>query len=152
MMLLFPDIVTECDNQIRKSIKTYPCHVNRASAIGDLCERKLVYERTHWMHKKTHDVGLEYIFQIGNQLETPIMRLIEDAGFTVTRQQEPFLLKSGNTVLLSGHIDGVLVDVDGNKYVLEINKRRGLQIICQALCNISSSADVWILVQANSSN
>ncbi len=119
-MNLFPDIVSDCDNAISKEIKRYACHVNRASAIGDICERKLVYERTHWQEKKLHDAGLEYIFRIGNQLETPVLRLIEDAGFEVTRQQEPFLYKQNNKTLLSGHIDGVLVDANNEKYVLEV--------------------------------
>lgn len=116
----FPDIVSAVDAVMEKRITLYPCHTNRASAIGDDCERRLVYERTNWREKRKHDVGLEYIFEVGRLLEKPVMDMIHASGYEIIRQQEPFEYKSNGETLLTGHIDGVLVDREGNQYVAEV--------------------------------
>lgn len=116
----FPDIPSTVDEMMRKRIAIYPCHSNRASAIGEDCTRRLVYERTHWREKEKHDVGLEYIFNVGNILERPVMNMLHESGFEIIRQQEPFEYRQGNDILLTGHIDGILVDKSGNPYVLEV--------------------------------
>jgi CRISPR/Cas system-associated exonuclease Cas4 (RecB family) len=116
----FPAIVEACDKQVSAEIKLTPCHTNRSSGIGDLCVRKLVYERTSWQQKKLHDIGLEYIFRLGNTFETPAIRLIEDAGFQLIRAQEPFQYESNREVLATGHIDGILVDEEGTEYIAEL--------------------------------
>lgn len=116
----FPDIVSAVDAVMEKRIRIHPCHVNRASAIGDDCERRLVYERTSWREKKRHDVGLEYVFQVGNLLEEPILSLMRDAGLKTIRQQEPFEYRQNGETLCTGHIDAILVDSEGNEFVAEI--------------------------------
>lgn len=117
---VFPDVVSVVDSVMEKRIRVFPCHTNRASGIGDDCERRLVYERTHWREKAKHDVGLEYIFEVGRLLEKPVMDMMYSAGFEVIRQQEPLEYKSGGETLLTGHIDGILVDRNGTEYVAEI--------------------------------
>ena len=116
----FPDIVSSVDAVMVRRIKTYPCHANRASAIGDDCERRLVYERTNWREKKKHDVGLEYVYQVGNLLEEPVLSLMRDAGFKAVRQQEPFEYRSNGETLCTGHIDAILVAADGTEFLVEI--------------------------------
>lgn len=116
----FPNIVDAVDGMMAGRIQNRPCHTNRASSIGDDCERRLVYERTSWREKQKHDVGLEYIFAVGRLLEKPVMDMIQKTGFGIIRQQEPFEYKSGGETLLTGHIDGILVDRDGGEYVLEV--------------------------------
>ena len=116
----FPDIVVVVDEMMRKRITVHPCHSNRCSSIGDDCERRLVYERTHWREKKKHDVGLEYIFEVGNLLEKPVMDMLHAAGFNTIRQQEPFEYQSGGELLCTGHIDAILMDRAGVQYVAEV--------------------------------
>lgn len=116
----FPDVATAIDAVMTRRITVYPCHANRASAIGDDCLRRLVYERTSWREKKRHDVGLEYVFEVGRTLEWPVMNLIHEAGFETIRQQEPFEYRSNGELLCNGHIDAILVDRDGNNFVAEV--------------------------------
>lgn len=116
---MIPNIVADCDALMESRIKVYPCHANRASSIGDICERRLYLERTAWDKKELPDLGLSYIFEVGNTLETPVVRMIQDAGYEVIRQQESFIYRQGNVTLCTGHIDGVVVSADF-KTVLEI--------------------------------
>lgn len=113
------DIVAACDDLMAKSDKRYPRHANRASDIGDDCERKLVYERTHWEFKKPYDLGLLYVFAVGNRLEGPVIRQMQDAGVKLIRQQEPFQHKANGELLLTGHIDAIVED-EGKQIILEI--------------------------------
>ncbi len=108
-----PKAVTEAKG---KKIKVYPCHVNRASSMGDPCERRLVLERTSWQEKKAHDVGLQYIFDEGNLQERAVLNDLEDAGIHVIEQQRSF---SWDKYKITGHIDGKVV-VDGKAPPLEI--------------------------------
>jgi CRISPR/Cas system-associated exonuclease Cas4 (RecB family) len=108
--MIFPDITQAIDDQMFRRQKRYPCHANRASAIGDDCERRLVYERTHWQEKNLPDIGLQYIFEVGNTIEEPVLHMVRQAGFEIYRQQEAFEYKSNGKTLLTGHIDGVLSD------------------------------------------
>lgn len=116
----FPNIALFIDNVMAGRIKRYPCHANRCSSIGDDCERRLVYERTHWQEKQKHDVGLEYNFELGRILEKPVMDLIHKAGFDTVRQQEPFQYRSNGELLCTGHIDAILLGIDGSEFVAEV--------------------------------
>lgn len=113
------DIVSACDAVLMKGNQNRPRYVNRSSDIGDDCERKLVYERTRWQDKKPHELGLLYVFAMGSRLEDPVVRQMQDGGIKIIRQQEPFEHKAKGAVLLSGHIDGIIDDPDGQA-VLEI--------------------------------
>jgi len=115
-----PKIVEAVDALMESRTKVYPTHANRSSGIGDPCLRRLVYERTAWEQKDLPDLGLQYVFAIGNVMEGPVIRLIQDAGFTVSRTQEPFVYKSKGKTILTGHIDGVLTDLKGLDWVFDI--------------------------------
>jgi len=101
------DIVEKLDTLTESQIKVFPCHTNRASSIGDGCVRKLVYYRTNWQDAKKPSVGLQRIFNLGNEFEKiTVMRLMQ-AGLQIIRAQEPLNLPEYE---LTGHPDGFLVD------------------------------------------
>jgi len=102
------DIIAAIDTFKAEKIKVYPVHTNRASALGDPCERRLVLERTDWNKKAAYDLRLQYIFDEGNHQEKAIKRDLADAGIDVIGQQRPVEWKEHN---ITGHMDGfVLVD------------------------------------------
>jgi CRISPR/Cas system-associated exonuclease Cas4 (RecB family) len=95
-------IIERIYEQKAKKIKNYPCHVNRASSLGDPCLRKLVYERTNWQDKTLYDVGLQMIFDEGNNQESIVVRDLMDAGFEIFEQQRAFEIKD---LQITGHMD-----------------------------------------------
>lgn len=99
-----------------KKIRVSPCHTNRASSLGDPCERRLVYERTSWEEKRPHDVGLQYIFDEGNLQEKAVIRDLEDAGIEVEQQQADF---NWRVYQITGHLDG-FIRGNGTKVPVEI--------------------------------
>lgn len=101
---------------VTKEIRAYPVHVNRASEIGHDCLRYLVYLRTENDKRLLHDATLELIFREGRLHEPAVMRLLEDAGFTVIEQQRAFV---DHERKLSGHIDGKIL-VHGKGWPIEI--------------------------------
>ena len=110
------NIVDAVYENSKKKIKIYPCHANRASQLGEDCERKLVYMRTRWEEAQPHDVSLQRVFDQGNIEEPAIIREVQDAGFDVIEQQ---VALSWPEHQITGHIDG-LVRIDGKLYPLEI--------------------------------
>lgn len=86
------------------AIKNYPCHMCRASTIGDACLRRLVYERVAWDQKAPHDVHLERIFAEGRVQEEAVLRELAAAGVSVIEQQS-----SGIVGKITYHVDGVIV-------------------------------------------
>ena len=114
------DIPSSVDRLLESRQKSYPCHANRASSIGDDCLRRLVLERTSWDKKAKTDIGLEFAFLLGNIIEEPLTRLVKDAGYSIDRTQESFIARGRNgETLLTGHIDGV-IRKDDYKAVLEV--------------------------------
>lgn len=112
------NIVERVDEFKRNQIKTYPCHVNRASDAGHECEAYLTYSRTNWQDKLPHDVGLQYVFDEGKLHEPEVLSLISKAGFQVIEQQRSFAWKEYN---LTGHLDAKVVDPETGKAIpLEI--------------------------------
>lgn len=100
----------------RAKIKQYPCNTNRASELGHPCLRYLVFNRTRWNEKTLSDVGLQFIFDIGNVIEELVIRDLKDAGFQVIEQQRSFEWKEYQ---ITGHIDGKVL-IEGVAYPLEI--------------------------------
>jgi hypothetical protein len=102
----------------QKKIHQAPCHTNRASSLGDPCERYLVFERTRWHEKALHDVNLQFIFDEGNLQEHAVLRDLEDAGFQVIEQQRDYeyTVKGGK---ITGHLDGKVV-LDGEPIPIEV--------------------------------
>lgn len=85
-----------------RKIKNSPCNSNRASSLGDPCIRRLVYERTHWNEKQLHDVGLQLIFDEGNNQEKIVLRDLTEAGFEIYEQQRAF---EERDLQITGHMD-----------------------------------------------
>ena len=52
-----------------RKIKGYPVNSNRASDLGVPCVRYHVLNRTRWQEKALHDVGLQFVFDMGNEIE-----------------------------------------------------------------------------------
>lgn len=102
----------------RKKISSYPVHTNRASDLGNPCVRYHVYNRTRWAEKTLHDVGLQQIFDLGNDIEKIVLRELAEAGIEVLEQQRSFEWKEYQ---ITGHVDG-FIHIVGEKgyYPLEI--------------------------------
>lgn len=101
-----PDFVSQLYHASESKIRRYACHVNRASGLGDDCERRLTYDRTAWEQKELHDVHLQRIFDEGNLHERALLRELADAGIEVIQQQDDLRLEHQN---ITGHVDGVIV-------------------------------------------
>lgn len=97
-------------------IRLRPCHTNRASSIGHICERKLVFDRTRWAEATLYDVGLQFIFDEGNLQEAQVLKDLADAGIVVIEQQRDYEWKQYN---LTAHLDGKVLS-DNAAYPLEI--------------------------------
>lgn len=104
------------DSYMEEKIRIYPCHANRASDIGDDCERRLVYKRTRWEEQKPHGVGLQYIFEEGNEQERRVVETLSRVGVDVIKRQQDFQWKEYN---ITGHIDGVII-LDDLPYIVDI--------------------------------
>lgn len=111
------DLVSALDAATAKRIKQYPHPINRASELGNPCERFLVLARTQTDKMGLHDIGLQRIFDEGHIHEVAVLREIEDAGIEVVEQQRPYLWQKFE---LSGRIDAKIKDEDGALIPLEI--------------------------------
>lgn len=109
-------IVEKIIESKRKKISSYPVHSNRASDLGNPCVRYHVYNRTRWSEKSLHDVGLQSVFDLGNDFEAIALKELAEAGVKVIEQQRSFEWKDYQ---ITGHVDG-LVMVDDKAYPLEI--------------------------------
>lgn len=109
-------IVDQITESKRKKISSYPVHVNRASDLGNPCIRYHVYQRTRSEEKVLHDVGLQYVFDLGTDFEKIVLKELAEAGIEIIEQQRSFEWKD---LSISGHVDG-LVRVDGKAYPIEI--------------------------------
>lgn len=101
----------------KAKIRLRPCHSNRASSIGHVCERKLVFDRTRWEEATLYDVGLQFVFDEGNLQEAQVLKDLADADVPVIEQQRDYHWKAYN---LTARLDGKALDEDGNRYPLEI--------------------------------
>jgi len=85
-----------------------PVNANRASDLGNPCIRYHVLNRTRWQEKTLPDVGLQFIFDLGNEVEKIVFRWLDEAGITALEQQRAFQWADYQ---ITGHIDGkVLID------------------------------------------
>jgi CRISPR/Cas system-associated exonuclease Cas4 (RecB family) len=109
------DIVKQLENYKRDKQKIYPCHTNRASGLGDECERRLVYIRTDWDKQLMPDVSLQYIFDEGNIQEEALFKDLKEAGIVLIEQQRAF---SWPEYQISGMIDARVKD-NGSIYPIE---------------------------------
>ena len=109
------DIIERIYEAKAKKIRTYPCHVVRASEVGHPCERYLVYSITNWQDKSPHDPGLQFVFEGGNAVEEMAIKDFEEAGFKVYRP-EPDKAIAESRPTITGHID-IRVDFGDGKPV-----------------------------------
>jgi hypothetical protein len=108
--------VEKVDEYIASKIKQYPVNSNRASDIGHPCLRYHVYNRTRWQERSLHDVGLQRIFNMGNEIERIVIRELQDAGIQVIEQQRAF---SWPSYQITGMIDGKILQ-DGITYPFDV--------------------------------
>jgi CRISPR/Cas system-associated exonuclease Cas4 (RecB family) len=99
-----------------RKIKQYPVNSNRASDLGIPCVRYHVLNRTRWQEKSLHDVGLQMVFDMGNEIEEIVLKELAEAGIKVIEQQRSFQWKEYN---ITGHIDGQILDA-GEAVPMEI--------------------------------
>ncbi|MBU0613674.1 hypothetical protein KJ766_00095, partial [Patescibacteria group bacterium] len=101
------------------------------SGIGNLCLRAIWYSYRGYTETdvnpwKPDDMeGRKFmIFEMGNRVEDMLVDQIKMAGYTLTGLQDSYEAFNGR---FKGHCDGVLTDLDGTRYLLEIksaNNRR----------------------------
>lgn len=99
---------------------TYPCHVNRISALDDPCVRRLYYMRHDWDKAEPTDNGLQGIFETGNLLEPIIERIVSEVGLA---SNPPWRIVGTQTATndellkqyqISGTIDGFMQVKNGD--------------------------------------
>ena len=94
-----------------------PARSNRASSLGDACDRKLVYARTAWRHAAPPDVSLQMIFEDGIAQEKAWAMRMMDAGFDLDKSQQSL---EWPEYQISGHIDGrIRIPGDDASYLYE---------------------------------
>lgn len=109
-------IVEKIIESKERKIKGYPVNSNRASDLGVPCVRYHVLNRTRWQEKSLHDVGLQFVFDMGNEIEEIVLKELAEAGIKVIEQQRSFEWKE---YAITGHIDGKLLS-DNQVYPMEI--------------------------------
>lgn len=111
-------LIEKITERKQAKIRLRPCHSNRASSIGHVCERKLVFDRTRWEEATPYDVGLQFIFDEGNLQESQVLKDLADADIQVIEQQRDYHWKEYN---LTAHQDGKVVDREsGHTFPLEV--------------------------------
>ncbi len=93
-----------------------PQHVNRASSMGEECERFLTYCRTNWKDAAPWDLYTLRRFAEGNLQEEAVIARLRAAGYEVRSQQ---LVLWWEKYKISGHLDGHLI-LDGESVPLEV--------------------------------
>jgi CRISPR/Cas system-associated exonuclease Cas4 (RecB family) len=86
-----------------RKIKQYPVNSNRASDLGIPCVRYHVLNRTKWQEKSLHNVSLQFVFDMGNEIEEIVLKELAEAGIKILEQQRSFEWKEYQ---ITGHIDG----------------------------------------------
>ena len=106
----FPSVVEALIQFKTTKIRPSFADTNRASSLGDPCERYLVYERTHAHEKGLHDVATQFLFDEGFHHERAVLRDLDDASIQVIETQRDYAY---TPFKITGHIDGkaVLEDV-----------------------------------------
>lgn len=102
-------IVEKIIESKERKIKQYPVNSNRASDLGIPCVRYHVLNRTKWQEKSLHNVGLQFVFDMGNEIEEIVLKELAEAGIKVLEQQRSFEWKEYQ---ITGHIDGKVLSGD----------------------------------------
>jgi len=89
---------------------------NRASGLGDLCDRKLTYQRVIAPRQGWVTPWLQQIFSDGNDQERYWQRVLLEAGFKLDQTQQRLEWPAKR---IRGHIDGVVTLPDDTSCVYE---------------------------------
>jgi hypothetical protein len=122
------NIQTAIDDYLRGKVRSFPCHVNRISSMGEKCLRRLYYERTAWDKKAPVSPRLQAIFETGNVLEPVIERAISEIGhaakpaFRIVGAQTTTKNDLFDKYQIAGTIDGFLQVEDIEKAKAENTK------------------------------
>lgn len=101
----------------KKKIRLHPTLSNRASQLGDPCERKLVFLRTRWQEATLPSVDLQFVFDEGNIQERATIRDLEDAGWQLIEQQRDYHYPEHQ---ITAHLDAKVVLSETEAAPLEI--------------------------------
>lgn len=108
------DIASDVASLLRDRNKPRPQHSNRASLLGGPCDRRCVYQRTHWDQEQSLPESTQGIFATGNELEAVSERIDSRAGMAasprwrVVGAQSPIVDKMLLEHEITGHVDGLL--------------------------------------------
>lgn len=115
--MTIPDIAAMQRQHLERKIKVYPQRNLRASNIGHPCEWHVWGSVTHWEQAKAHGPELEAIFEEGRRQEEHVKRDLMEWGLRVEEGQRPLW---DEELQLGGHLECVLVDSDGERWLAEI--------------------------------
>lgn len=112
----FPPIAEMIDDIIQSEIRIYPCHTNRLSMIG-ACLRKQYYSRTAYEYAIPVELGLQKIFELGNEWERSIFNrwIMRLPGVILRRSQIPLAYREYQ---ISGSPD-YEIEWEGRLYVID---------------------------------
>lgn len=116
-----PDIAADALAALDNKRQPRGTSSNRASALDDPCERRLVYYRTISDKQGLVPTGLQGIFETGNELEPVIERILSEIGhnanprWRIIQSQSELIDNFLRRYNITGHIDGLLqVFADGD--------------------------------------
>ncbi len=90
------------ENSIRSEIEVYPCHTNRASSIGELCLRKLVYMRLNYKETAPVSSSLQKRFGEGILQEPAIEDRLRKMGYELIQKSQLIRIDEAN---ITGTLD-----------------------------------------------
>lgn len=111
-----PNLVESIYKYHKRNIKLYPCHTNRASAIGGPCVRQLVYKRIAWDKAERGTIERQLVFDEGHHHEKRVMLDLMEMGVEIIEQQ---VAGKDEQTGITYHLDAIVL-CDGEKYPLEI--------------------------------
>lgn len=104
------------ERYLRQRIQVSTATSNRASSLGDPCDRRRVLRRTRGREANPPSLRLQSIFEQGKRGEMNVKRLLSDLGIDLLGSQRDF---PPNAYGITGHIDG-LAEWQGKTVVVEI--------------------------------
>jgi len=98
---------------------SYSSDWNRASQMGDACDRRLVYMRTCNEAQEAFAPWVMQILEDGSAQERLWKGRLMEAGFDIEHAQQKLVWPEYK---IRGHIDGVLVHPDGDRVCFELKR------------------------------